>query len=158
MSKELKEQIKSLVLNIFVNEKDYSIKTKVCDIVSQIAENVYENEEKWDDLLVIILNSLTLELNSQNLLSIEGALSLLSGVFGFVYDEMITKISDLVTVFKIYFSTNVISLKTRVIRTLAEMVSYSDEEEIEYYKDFMYNIMETTLQCLEDSKEENNVI
>lgn len=158
MSLEQKEQIKHICLAIFVSEADKSIKTNVSDIINEVANNVYESNEKWDELVSLILTSFSLDLNNENLPVIEGALNLLAGIFGFVYDQVTLHMTAITDTFRRYFQTGVLSLKTRTARTVAEMISMADKKESAMLKEFIMNILETTLKCFEDEKEENNVI
>jgi hypothetical protein len=158
MSAEQKIHIKSLLLEILLNEKDNKIKNKVIDVINQVSENVFENDEKWDELINLILNLLSLELNNENLLNIESGLSMLSGIFNFVYDDMISKLDGLIVLFRNFFKTNSISLKVRTVKTIAEMISYCDKKETKLLSEFVFNVLVVTLNCFETAEEESNVI
>lgn len=157
MTEDIKSQIKNILLNIFISERETSIKLKICDIINQTIENVYESNEKWDELIQVIYKNLTLEINPENLVMIECSLVLLAGVFGFVYDELIKNLDTILNLFKSYFSTQILSLRTRTTRTLTEIISYSDKKETKFFYDFIFPILETTFKCMEDPKEEANL-
>jgi hypothetical protein len=157
MSPEQKGQIKGLLLEVLVCEKDNALRSKIVDAVNQIAENVFENEEKWDELILLTLNLLSVELNDENVNTIECGLNLLAGSFSFVYDEYLPKLEGLVTLFRNFYKTTSLSLKTRTTRTISEMIAYCDKKETKMLTEFVFSIMETTLQCLNAPKSENNV-
>lgn len=144
---------KSLVL---INER--SLRFKICDTVGTICENVYESEEEqWNDLINYIYKSLGSELTDENVLEIESALYLLSHIFGYVYDELSKNIDGYVEAFKKYFKSNNLSLKTKTVVAITEILSIVRKKESKKFRDFTFSILETTLQCLDNPKEENNL-
>jgi hypothetical protein len=157
MSIEQRQQIKALLLEVLVNEKNNVLRSKIVDAINQVAENVFENEEKWDELILLTLNLIGMELTDDNVPSIECGLNLLAGSFSFVYDDYLPKLEALVTVFRNFYKTNSISLKTRTTRTISEMIAYCDKKETKMLTEFIFNIMETTLQCVNDTKSETHL-
>jgi hypothetical protein len=157
MSLEQREQIKALLLEVLVNEKNNTLRSKIVDSINQVAENAFENEEKWEELILLTYNLLSVELNEENVPTIECGLNLLAGTFSFVYDEYLPKLEGLVGLFRNFYKTTSLSLKTRTTRTISEMIAYCDKKETKLLSEFIFNIMETTLSCINDSKNESNV-
>jgi hypothetical protein len=60
MDSETKTHIKNILINCFVNEKDPSLRQKICDVIIQTANNVFESDEKWDDLLQILVKAINM--------------------------------------------------------------------------------------------------
>lgn len=157
MSADQKEGIKTLALECLISQDEKLIKLNICEIINEIITNVYENEEKWDGILVYVSNCFSLELTNENLPNIESALNILAAIFPFVYDDVVAKFDTILNFFRSCMITNVMSLRTRTVRTIAEMFSVSEKKESKRLKEFILVILETTLKCLEDPKEENNV-
>jgi Txe/YoeB family toxin of Txe-Axe toxin-antitoxin module len=157
MSPEQRQQIKTLLLELLVNEKNSALRNKIVDVINMVSENAFENEEKWEELILLTLNFISLELNDDNVSTIECGLSLLAGTFSFVYDEYLPKLEALVGLFRNFYKTNSLSLKTRTTRTISEMIAYCDKKETKLLAEFMFSVMETTLQCVSDTKQESNV-
>ena len=58
--------------------------------------------------------------------------------------------------FKIYFSCNSLSLKAKTVECVNELLcSASTKKEVKQFKDFIFNILETTKFCLDQKDEEN---
>ena len=66
-----KEAFKLDVLNAFLQEKDSFIKKKICDLIANISECVFEADEKWDDLSKLIIHGISLEVTVENLVALE---------------------------------------------------------------------------------------
>lgn len=156
-------------MNMLMNEKDKKMKLQYCNIVSQIFINVSEmNEEntdanKIDDLedfshvFEYISKFLLGECNEENLLNIECSLKLLGQNFPDLGEEFEEKKNLFVDSFRNFFKTTSLSLKTKTARCVSEIISYEKSDVIKGYTEFLLSIMETTLRCFEDSKEEENV-
>jgi hypothetical protein len=157
MDNNIKEQIKSNIFVALTHINDRSLKFKIAHTVSTICENVYEVEEQWPDLITFIINALKLDLAEQNILSIETGLFLLSNIFGYVYEEMTKGIDLYIAAFKNYFSSGINSLKTKTVEAICEILCIVRKKDAKKFKELTYNILETTLKCLHDPSEENNV-
>lgn len=153
----IKEQVKHNVLRALISVNDRSLKYKICDTVITICENVYENEETWQDLLNYIFGALNAQLSEENILYIESGLYLLSSIFGYVYDELSKAVSLYVTSFQNFFRSNSLPLKTRTVQAIAEIMSIVHKRDVKKFKDFVLNILQTTMECVQNPKEENNV-
>jgi hypothetical protein len=156
MEAGVKEQVKSNVIRALSLIEDKSLRLKVSQAATVISENVYEAEEEWQEILQYIVNSLKLEVVDTNVHTIETGLFLLSSIFGYVYDELSKGIDLYVGVFKTYFGSNYISLKTRTVQAIAEILCIVRKKESKKFKDFIIYMLETTFKCFE-SGDENNV-
>jgi hypothetical protein len=153
METNIKEQIKVNTLKALTLIEDKSLKLKVSQAATVICENVYEAEEEWQDILQYIVNSLKLELIEANILNIEMGLFLLSSIFGYVYDELSKGIDLYVEVFKNYFTSNILSLKTRTVQAITEILCIVRKKDSKKFKDFIISILETTYKCFEAGDE-----
>lgn len=157
LAPELKASFKEDLLQVMVNEKDKSVKNKICDAVAKIGENIYENDETWNELLNVMYTILSKKYEPEELLNIETALLLLTTMFGYVCDEIMKGIATLLTTFKNYFATDSLSLKAKTVQSIAEIVSICDKKDTKQFREFVFCMLETTLKCAESAKDESNV-
>lgn len=157
LNDDYKETLKVSMLKALVTEKDRSMKMKIGDVVVQVASNVYEHKQKWEDLLTYISNTLITPLNENNMIEAETALFLIKNIFAYTHLDILKGIGVLIPVFRTYFKTNNLSLRTRTVETICEIICIVDKKHTKLLKEFVFNILDTTYQCLQNPKEENNV-
>lgn len=156
-SEQNKSEIKKNLLLSFQSTKNKSLQKKIADASIKVYEGLIENEEKWDDFLKYIISLFNLELNENNYDKIELGLYILSNIYSFAYDELSEGISLFLKNFKIYFSCNSLSLKAKTVECVNELLcSASSKKEVKQFKDFIFNILETTKLCL-DKKDQDNL-
>ncbi len=157
MTPEYRQSLKNNMLKALFVEKEKSIKMKICDVITQVAHNVYELKGEWNELLAYISNTLTATLNDNNVIEAETALFLIKNIFAYNHQEFLKGINVLIPVFRNYFKTNNFSLKTRTIETISEIICIVDKKNTKILKEFVFNMLDTTYQCLKNTKEEENV-
>jgi len=109
-----------------------------------------------DELLKYIISNFNLELNENNLNSIELSLYLLSNIYGVAYDQLKEGIPLFLNCFKLYFKSNILSLKAKTVECINELLcSTSSKKESKKFREFIFYILETTLQCLNEHSTEN---
>ena len=155
-SNQNKSEIKKNLLSAIQTTPDKSLQKKIADAIIKVYEGLIENEEKWDELLKYIINLFNLELNKNNYENIELGLYLLSNIYEFAYDELSEGISLFLQKFKIYFSSESLSVKAKTVECVNELLcSASTKKEVKLFKDFIFKILETTKLCLEKNDENN---
>ena len=87
------------------------MRKQIAEAAIRIYEGLYENEEKWDEFLKYVINIFNLDLNDNNIDIIQLGLFILSDIFSFAYDELKEGIPLFINKFKLYFSSNSLSLK-----------------------------------------------
>lgn len=158
MTTEEKEQLKSMAIQSFNKaNKSKNQRNKECEVLNQMAENVYESSETWEELTKLIHFGLSLEVLPENVDQIEFSLNLLCGISGYIYDDIAQDLVNFLVLMKKFITGQSMDVRVKTIKLLAELVSYSDKKEKNLYKEFIFNILETTLECLKNAKEENNV-
>ena len=151
-----KQEIKNNILLSLNKTTNKSLKKQIAEAAIRIYEGLYENEEKWDEFLKYVINIFNLDLTENNFNSIELGLFILSDIFSFAYDELKEGIPMFINKFKIYFSSNSLSLKANTVDCVSEILSsVSSKKEMKQFKDIIFNILETTKLCLEQKDEEN---
>ena len=152
-----KEQIKKNLLLAIQSIQNKSLQKKIADASIKVYEGLIENEEKWNEFLKYIISLFNLELVENNYANIELGLYLLSNIYSFAYDELSEGINIFLSKFKNYFSCNSLSLKAKTVECVNELLcSASSKKEVKQFKDFIFNILETTKLCL-DNKDQDNL-
>ena len=155
-SSKTKQEIKNNILLSLDKSQNKSLKKKIADAGIRMYEGLLENEEKWYEFLKYVINIFNLDLNEKNLDNIELGLYMLSDIFSFAYDELKEGIPLFLSKFKIYFSSNLLSLKANTVDCVAEILcNVSTKKEMKQFKEIIFNILETTKLCLEQKDEEN---
>lgn len=164
LSSEYKALIKTNMLKAIITERDRSVKFNFCDTVATIAQNIFdlddegENGEEFNDLISYFMGILSNpSINENDTLEVEAAVVIVSKVFGFVYTYIKSNLDVIVNAFKVYFTINNMNLRTKCVEALTEIISIVSKKEAKRFKDLVFNILETTLKCSEDPKEEANV-
>jgi len=151
-SNEMKEEIKKNVLTALVNCNDKSLKKKYGDIVSNICESVFNNKEKWDDALKYVANGFIIELKPENFLSIESSVFLLSKIFNYAQDELLTGIDQLIIGFNKFFKEGNLEIQTNSVEAICEILSgYIDKKISKRFREFTFYILQTILNCLNNN-------
>ena len=151
-----KEQIKNSLLLSLDKTTNKSLKKKISEAGIRLYEGLIENMEKWDEFLKYVINIFNLDLTEKNFDNIELGLFMLSEIFDFAYEELKEGIPLFLSKFKIFFSSNSISLKAYTVDCVSELLcSVSSKKEMKQFKDIIFNILETTKLCLEQKDEDN---
>lgn len=153
-----KEEIKSNLLKAIIQEQNKTMKIKLCDTMATVAENVFESKEPWVDFFNFIYQGISLSPEAaENIPNIETVLFLLSQIFGYVYDELVPKLDSFITTFNLFFKTESFELKTRTSQVIGEILTIVGKKDSKKFKTFIPLILEHTMKCLMNPKEEQNV-
>ena len=113
-----------------------SIQKRIVDAAANIYVCVAENEEKWTELLQFIVQGLSLQLNEQNLSTIELSLYLLSAVYCTAYDELKEGIPKYKECFTQYFNCNILTLRAKTVKSINEILcSALNKKETKHIRD-----------------------
>lgn len=151
LSREDRESIRNMCIEILSNEKDKKLKIKFCNLIHIVYDNSYETAESFNGVLEYVYKNLPLEINQENLDNIETAMELLSANFTYLDGEFMKIIDGSLEHFKKFLSTNILSLKTKTVKTISEIVTYCDSDKLDIFKDYVLSILETTLRAFEFS-------
>jgi len=158
MDSNIKEEIKSNLINALVINTEPSLNNKICDTICGISSCVYESDEKWEQLIHYVITNFSMELTPQTMSATENSLSILSQIY-FVCNEEMQKHSELfINAFKKYFTTDNLNLKTRTVSCISEIFASCEKKQLKVYRQFSMNILETILKCAENVKEESNLL
>ena len=121
-SESNKNEIKKNILSALQNCTNKSLRKQIADACIKIYEGLIENEEKWQELLQYIVNFFKLNLDETNAPQVELGLYLLSNIYSFAYDELKEGTEIFLKNFSIYFKSNILSLKTRTVQCITELL------------------------------------
>ena len=153
---ESKNLIKTNLVNALVKTTDKSIRKKICDAIVNVFTCLSENEEKWEDLLRLVVEGFKLELNQNNLDNIMLSLNLLSAIYGIAYDDLKGGIATYTKCFQLYFKSDSLPLKAKTVKCISELLCSSlSKKESKQFRDFIFSVLETTLQCLNSGDNDN---
>jgi len=156
-----KEEIKSNLYNSLLNNTDDSLNSKICDTISMVAANIYDSEEKWDEIVKYIFDVLSqssnLELVNSKPANFENAVFILRHLFNLISTELLKGTQIILTAFKNFFLTNNFSLRAKTTEAISDIINTCEGKDKKLFKNFALSILETTLKCAEDPKQESNV-
>lgn len=155
-SQASKDTIKANLLTSLTSAKTNAIKKKICDAIENIYICIEENEEKWEELLKFTVSGFNLELNEANLSNIELSLSLLARIYSIGYDQLKEGSNLYLQCFANYFKSTSLSLKAKTVQCISELLySSMSKKETKKFREFMFYVLETTLQCLNANDNDN---
>ena len=156
-----KSTIKTNLYNALISNTDPTMNSKICDTISVVAANIYDSEETWDELINYIFDVLKLSSNleeiNNNSSNFENALFMLKHLFPLINEELMKGLQIILSAFKNFFSTNNLSLRSKTVEAITEIILSSESKDKKTFKNFALNILETTLKCAEDPKAETYV-
>ncbi|MCQ2818387.1 MAG: hypothetical protein MJ252_14060 [archaeon] len=156
LTKEMKENLEQNVLNLLKKNQDLSLGKKICDVISMIYENVSNSEEKWEDALRYIVDGFKADLQQQNFLIIQNSLCLLSKIFNYAYSELKEGANLFINGFNNFFKSNFLSIKAYSSLAICEILTgISDKKFKKEFKNFIFNCLQTILECLNQKDESN---
>jgi len=157
-----KEQIKTNLFTALITLTDNSLNNIICDTISMVAANIYDSEEKWDELVKYIFEVLSQSNNAELINSkpanFESAIFILRHLFNLISTELLKGRQIILTAFTNFFLTNNLTLRAKTTEAISDIINICEGKDRKHFKDFALKILETTLKCAEDPKQESNVI
>ena len=156
---ELKEQIKNKALLNLEKETSQKMKNKLIDVFTEIIEKSLDCDEEWPQLKQLCLNLINQNLTqSTDFATIESILRLFKNSTQFVFDELLQNLSQVCNFFKQVFESNKMSLKVVAAECIHELISlFGEDEGMALISPFLFNILQSVLQCLSLKDEEENL-
>jgi hypothetical protein len=156
-----KNLIKSNLYKLLISNNDVFLNNKIADTVSMVAANIYSNKENWEELTKYILEvfsqSSNIEEISNKSFLFENAVNISKHLFILIPEEMVKNFKVISNALTNFFKTENLTLKAKTSETIASIVDYLSAKEKIQFKPMAINILETTLKCSENAKEESNV-
>ena len=138
MDEQTKESIKSLVLDLFIKETDLNVKSKYCDVITEIVDNTADYNEKWPKLVELSYSLNKYDINdSNNVLIVESLIKMITDSSGFLYEDITKKYDEFLMFFdKVFKTCNFIQLKVRTAKIISELLAFGDKKENEQARIF----------------------
>ena len=153
---DIKEQIKTNLMNVLIKCTDKSLKKKIGSIVGNLYESISFNNEKWDTVLKYIADGFKLPLTPENAINIDSAVYLLSKIFPFATEELTPGIDTFIEGFKKYFAEGSLDIQTNSVEAICEILAgHLSKENTKKFKDLIFNILKTVLDCFQKNDLDN---
>ena len=151
-----KEILKNNLMTALNNITNKQVRKQIADAASTFFSTLVENEDKWDALLQYSMNLLSSEINDQNVTNIEFGLHLITNLYSVASDDLEKNMKIFLSIFPIYFKSNSLSLKSKTVQCLTEILcGIVSKKEAKQFKDLIFNVLETTLNCLNANDTDN---
>ena len=150
MDEQTKESIKSLVLDLFIKETDLNVKSKYCDVITEIVDNTADYNEKWPKLVELSYSLNKYDINdSNNVLIVESLIKMITDSSGFLYEDITKKYDEFLMFFdKVFKTCNFIQLKVRTAKIISELLAFGDKKENEQLKPYIFNVLEQSISVI----------
>ncbi len=153
---DIKEQIKSNLMEVLIKCKDKKLKKKIGNVVGTLYESVAYNNEKWETVLQYIADGFKLPLTPENAINIDSAVYILSKVFPHAKKELSPGIDVFISGFKKYFQEGTLEIQTNSVEAICEILAGNlSKENTKKFKDLIFNILQTILKCFELNDTDN---
>jgi len=153
---DIKEQIKTNLMNVLIKCNDKSLKKKIGNIVGNLYQSVSYNKEKWETVLQYIADGFKLPLTPENAINIDSAVYLLSKIFVYATEELTPGIDVFIEGFKNYFEKGTIDIQTNSVEAICEILSGNlSKDNTKKFKNLVFNILQTILKCFESNDSDN---
>jgi len=151
-----KEILKNNLLRALNDTTNKQLRKQIADATSTFFSTLVENEDKWDNLLQYSMNLLSSEVTEQNITNIEFGLHLITNLYSVASDDLEKNMKIFLSIFPIYFKSNSLSLKAKSVQCLTEILcGVVSKKEVKQFKDLIFNVLETTLNCLNANDTDN---
>ena len=151
-----KELLKNNLMTALNNITNKQVRKQIADAASTFFSTLVENEDKWDALLQYSMNLLSSEINEQNVTNIEFGLHLITNLYSVASDDLEKNMKIFLSIFPIYFKSSSLSLKSKTVQCLTEILcGIVSKKEAKQFKDLIFNVLETTLNCLNANDTDN---
>ena len=153
---DIKEQIKANLMEVLIKCNDKNLKKKIGNIVGTLYESVAYNNENWETVLKYIADGFKLPLTPENAINIDSAVYILSKVFPHAKKELSPGIDVFIDGFKKYFQEGSLEIQTNSVEAICEILSGNlSKENTKKFKDLIFNILKTILNCFESKDTDN---
>ena len=147
---ELKNKIKLKSLELFLKFNETRLKSKICDVITQIVDKVSDNDEEWEDFKNLVDTIYNYDPNdNNNVVIIEYLLKIMTEATGFLFVNLQKNFDKLISYFNKICSSSNIKLKVSASSFISELISFGDKEDMNYLKPLLMSILKSVLECFE---------
>ena len=148
--------LKNNLLNALNSITEKQVHKQIADAASTFFATLIENKDTWDDLLKYSMSLLNSDFSEQNITNIEFGLHLVTNLYSVASDYLDKNMKLFLNLFPAYFKSNSLSLKAKTVQCLTEILcGIVSKKEAKQFKDLIFNVLETTLNCLNENDNDN---
>ena len=143
INNDLKSKIKYKLLSLL--NKEIKDNLKVCDLILELLEKIFECEGIWPEILNLLNNLFNYnpnkgDKNSQQIISL---LYIIKGGINFLYNELSKNLNKFVIYLEKIFNSSNIDIKAKILagELVYEFLSFADSSELEIIKIIIKNIL-----------------
>ena len=156
ISSQDKEILKNNLLTALNSITNKQVRKQIGDASATFLSSLMENEESWDNLLKYATNLLSSEITPENIDNIEFGLHLMTNIYSLATEDLKIELKIFLSIFPIYFKSTSLSLKSKTVQCLTEILCGTlSKKEAKQFKSLIYNVLETTLACLQSHDNDN---
>ena len=145
INKDLKLQIKTKLLTILNNEISVKDNLKVCDLIIELFEKIFEGRGVWPEIINLILSIYNYEPNEgdKNSLQIISLLYIIKGGINFLYKRLSINLSKFLYYLEKIFNSSNIDVKAKLLagELVYELIYFANSSELEKFKPLIKNIL-----------------
>ena len=135
-NKDLK--IKAKILTILNNEMYIKDNLKVCDLITEILQKIFEDKGAWPEIINLILNIFNYDPNQGDQFSLQiiSLLYIIKGGINFLYKKIEINLNKFVTYLEKIFNSSNIDIKAKILagELIYEMISFANGSELKKIK------------------------
>ena len=151
---ELKNKIKQKSLELFLKFNETNLKSKICDVITQIVDKVSDNDEEWEDFKKLVDTIYNYDPNdNNNVVVIDFLLKLMTEATGFLFVNLQNNFDKLISYFNKIFSSSNIKLKVSASSFISELISFGEKEQLKSIKPLLITILKSILECFNSISE-----
>ena len=151
---QLKQKIKTNILNLLNSELDPGQNSKICDFITVIMEKVLDSEEEWPELFTLVFSIYNYDpSDNSKVFQIQTLLKLLIGGTGYMYMKISEQFNNFIPyLVKLLDSQIDMKIKALAAEFICELISFCEDEEIKIFKEAIRKVVQNIGFCY-DMKE-----
>ena len=156
-NKDLK--IKAKILTILNNEMYIKDNLKVCDLITEILQKIFEDKGAWPEIINLILNIFNYDPNQGDQFSLQiiSLLYIIKGGINFLYKKIAINLNKFVTYLEKIFNSSNIDIKAKILagELIYEMISFANGSELKKIKILIKYILSSLYENFQLFKQNN---
>ena len=145
VKEELKDIIKTKLLCLLNNEIYLNDNFKVCDLIIELLEKIFEDGGIWPEIINLILNIYNYDPNQgdTNSLQIISLLYIIKGGINILFKRLSINLNKFIDYLEKIFNSSNIDVKAKILagELVYEIISFAGSSEIEKIKKIIKNIL-----------------
>ena len=151
---QLKQKIKTNILNLLNSELDPGQNSKICDFITVIMEKVLDSDEEWPELFTLVFSIYNYDPNDNSkIFQIQTLLKLLIGGTGYMYIKISEQFNKIIPYLEKILESNIdMKIKALAAEFICELISFCNDDEIKIFKEAIHKVVRNIGICY-DMKE-----